>query len=147
MNPQAVYLVQTDTTVGLLSQDPHRLATLKSRPSQKPILLALDSLSALKRFSRVPLLFRNLVRRSNKSSFVYPNGAGIRVVKEPRHRRFLERFGYLYSTSANPSGGVFSLEFGERACDIMVLDEAGLCEGQPSKIWRLGRSRRRKLRG
>lgn len=147
MEARAVYLAQTDTTAGLLSQDFDRLSHLKGRPEGKPMLLSVDSLRRLKEFARVPLAFRNLIRRSQRSSFVYPNNQGIRVVKDPRHRRFLERFGYLYSTSANRSGEGFALEFAYDSCDVMVYEGVEIGEGKPSSIWRLGRSRRRKIRG
>ncbi|MGP1580016.1 MAG: Sua5/YciO/YrdC/YwlC family protein [Wolinella sp.] len=146
MNAGLVYLAQSDTTAGLLSKDSKRLGNLKGRPMGKPLLLSVSSLDILKRFVRVPVSFRNRVRRARQTSFVYPNGKGIRVVKDQRHRQFLERFGALYSTSANRAGESFSLEFAKGACDVIVYESVEISKGNPSKIWHLGRERCQKIR-
>lgn len=146
MNAGLVYLAQSDTTAGLLSINAKRLGELKGRAAGKPLLLSVASLDILKKFARVPVKFRNRVRKARRTSFVYPNGRGIRVVKDRRHRRFLDCFGALYSTSANRSGENFSLEFAKGACDVIVYDGVEIGEGNPSKIWYLGRERCRKIR-
>ena len=44
MNPNNIYLTQTDTTVGLLSQNKEKLNYIKNRPLNQPILREVDSL-------------------------------------------------------------------------------------------------------
>lgn len=146
MRREAIYLAQTDTTAGLLSSDSRRLAQLKGRAESKPMLLALPSLRALKEHVRVPLAFRNRVRRSHQSSFIYPNGQGARVVREGMHARFLQKFGALYSTSANLSGHAFSLDFAREVSEVQVVDSRGIYEGKASSIWRLGRTKQQRVR-
>ncbi|MGP1449575.1 MAG: Sua5/YciO/YrdC/YwlC family protein [Wolinella sp.] len=147
MNSRAIYLTQTDTTAGFLSEDSLALARLKGRPEGKPILLAVDSLRELASFVRVPVAFKKLVRRAEKSSFIYPNNIGIRVVKSKRHGQFLTRFRRLYTTSSNPSGAHFDMDFAYKMCDVVVVDEMGIVEGKASQIWKLGRLKRKKIRG
>ena len=50
MNPTKIYLTQTDTTVGFLSQDYKKLNKIKKRPFNKKILIEVDSLNTLKKF-------------------------------------------------------------------------------------------------
>lgn len=81
MNPDLVYLVQTDTTVGFSSFDDEKLSNIKQRPSNQKILKTLDSFVTLKEFARVPKKFRKIVRNSSKTTFIYPNLNSFRVVK------------------------------------------------------------------
>ena len=48
MNPDLVYLVQTDTTVGFSSSNDEKLSNIKQRPSNQKILKTLDSFVTLK---------------------------------------------------------------------------------------------------
>jgi tRNA A37 threonylcarbamoyladenosine synthetase subunit TsaC/SUA5/YrdC len=146
MWPNKIYLAQTDTTVGFLSQDAKRLAAIKGRPANKPFLMEVASFEELKKRARVPKKFRRFVRQAKKSTFVYPNGQALRVVKEELHLRFLKKFGWMYSTSANPSGGRYDPKFAKEAADVVVVDKRGLFEGAPSRILRLGKSTKRRVR-
>ena len=146
MNPKKVYLAQTDTTVGFLSQDTKRLAHIKGRPASKPFLIAVASLRLLQKFARVPKTYKNRVRRSKRTTFVYPNNQAVRIVQDTRHKRFLQKFGWMYSTSANRSGKHFDRDFAYHVADIIVEDSRGFFEGEPSSLIKLGRKRAKRLR-
>jgi len=92
MNPQLIYLIQTDTTVGFLSQDANRLADSKQRDKKKLFITCTDSLETLQKFTRIPKKFKNKVRRSSSSTYVYPNNKAIRVIKDKTHLIFLKKF-------------------------------------------------------
>ena len=141
-----VYLAQTDTTAGFLSQDAARLAAIKGRDPKKPFLREADSLATLKNFARIPKKYKKRVRRARRTTFVYPNGEALRVVFDEAHLRFLRRFGWMYSTSANRSGEEFDLEFAKEAADVVAEDERGLFAGKPSKIVRLNKGKIKKVR-
>ncbi len=146
MDPKKIYLAQTDTTVGLLSQDAKRLAKIKKRSPKKPFLIALVSLRILDSFVRVPIKHKKRVRRAKKSTFVYPNGKAIRLVDRGEHYRFLRRFGWMYSTSANESGKGFDRVWAQKVADVIVEDRRGLYEGKPSRIFWLSHRRIVKIR-
>ncbi|WP_457596024.1 Sua5 YciO YrdC YwlC family protein [Hydrogenimonas sp.] len=145
MKGSRVYLVQTDTTAGFLSQSAERLAAVKRRPTARPFLVALDSFGRVGRVGRVPEAHRAMVRRAKKSTFILPNGRSFRVVSPP-HRDFVTKFGWLYSTSANRHGEGFDPLFAKEACDVVVESKQGFFETRPSAIWRLGRNRKVKIR-
>ncbi len=146
MRGDKVYLAQTDTTVGFLSQDAKKLALIKRRDPKKPFLISVDSFVTLKSFARVPNHFKNRVRRAKKSTFVYPNGKAVRVVQDTPHLLFLQKFGWMYSTSANESGKRFDRDFAYQAADIIVEDNRGFFEGKPSRLIKLGREKAKRLR-
>ena len=83
-----IYLAQSDTTAGLLSQDKAKLNVLKGRAKDKPCVITVASLCVLKGFARVSKAHKALVRRSKKTSFIYPNGLCLRCVKDARHAKF-----------------------------------------------------------
>ncbi len=68
-----VYLVQSDTTIGLLSKDSEKLNALKGRPKNQSVLIESADFTTLKSLVRVPNAFKNLIRRSAKTTFIYPN--------------------------------------------------------------------------
>ena len=146
MDPKKLYLAQTDTTVGFLSQDAKRLAAAKGRPAHKAFIIAVSSATNLKDFVRVPKKWRKLVRQARRTTFAYPNGKAVRVVKNSEHRRFLDRFGWMYSTSANPSGKNFDETWARQQVDVVVEDKRGFFEGRASTIIKLAKKRKQKLR-
>lgn len=146
LKPQLVYLAQSDTTAGFLSQNPHALAKAKKRSSMQPFLCCVSSMRELKNFARVPKSFKNQVRRSKKTTFIYPNSTAVRVVKEQKHLEFLQRFSWMYSSSANQTKKGFEEYYAKQKADIIVKDERGFYETSPSSILRLGRKKRRKIR-
>lgn len=146
MNPNKIYLIQTDTTVGFLSQDKEKLNKIKNRPLNQPVLIEVDSLNILKKFTRVPNKFKNRVRRSKKTTFIYHNKKSFRVVKDENHLEFLKKFNWMYSTSANLTGGKFDEKWAKSVADIIVEDKRGLFEGKASKIYKIGKNKIKKIR-
>ena len=141
-----VYLTQTDTTVGFLSKDKKILNKIKNRPLNQPILREVDSLNTLKEFVRVPKKHKRSVRLSNKTTFIYPNKESFRVVRDEKHLEFLKKFKWIYSTSANKTGEKFDREWAESVADVVVEDVRGLFEGEASRIYKLSRSRIKRVR-
>ena len=146
MNPDLVYLAQTETTAGFLSQNAEALSRIKNRPSGKSFLISVDSLSTLRTFTRVPKNHKNHVRRANKTTFAYPCGLAIRVVKDEEHLQFLRKFKWSYSTSSNLSGKGFDEAFATEKADVILFTCKGFFEDKPSSIFRLGKRKMRKLR-
>jgi tRNA A37 threonylcarbamoyladenosine synthetase subunit TsaC/SUA5/YrdC len=146
MNPNKIYLTQTDTTVGFLSQNKEKLNKIKNRPLNQPVLMEVDSLSTLKKFTRVTNKFKNRVRRSKKTTFIYPNKKSFRVVKDKKHLEFLKKFEWMYSTSANLTGESFDENWAKEKANIIVEDKRGLFEGKASKIYKIGKNKIKKIR-
>lgn len=146
MNPDLVYLAQTETTAGFLSQNADALSRIKNRPSGKSFLISVDSLATLRSFTRVAKAHQNRVRRATKTTFAYPCGLAIRVVKDEEHLQFLRKLKWSYSTSSNPSGQGFDEAFAEERADVIVYTSKGFFESKPSSIYRLGKVKMRKLR-
>ena len=146
MNPNKIYLAQTDTTVGFLSQDKTKLNKIKNRPINQPILREVDSLETLKKFVRVPNSHKRRVRRAEKTTFIFPNGESFRVVKDEKHIEFLKKFKWMYSTSANEHGKIFNKEWAKEKADVIVEDKRGLFEGKASTIYKLGKYKIKKIR-
>lgn len=145
MDKSTVFLAQTDTTAGLLSQDSAILNQIKGREANQKVIRAVGDLATLKTFARVPIAHRNLIRRAQKTTFIYPNGEAIRVIFG-EHRAFFAKLKWAFSTSANPSGARFDKAW---ACDqagAIVTDGRGLFEAAPSKMYRLGKMRAKKVR-
>ena len=146
MNPDLVYLAQTETTAGFLSQNSEALVKTKNRPSGKSFLMSVDSLHTLQQFTRVPTAFRQQIRRAKKTTFAYPCGLAIRVVKDEAHLQFLRKLRWSYSTSSNPSGQGFDETFAQERVDVIVYTQKGFFEDKPSSIYKLGKVKMRKLR-
>jgi len=144
MNPNKIYLTQTDTTVGFLSQNKNKLNQIKKRPLNQKILREVDSLDTLKSFVRVPNRFKNKIRRAKKTTFIYPNGESFRVVKDKKHLEFLHKFQWMYSTSANLTGEKFNKNFAIKKADIIV--GYNFFEGEPSTIYKLSKTKIKKVR-
>jgi len=140
-----ILLVQTDTTVGFLSQDAVRLSKIKKRSSEKSFLKSYADLRTFKRFSRIPKHFKRQVRRSQTTTYVVKAEA-FRIISDPIHQSIIRPYGWLYSTSANLSGHGFSNDFAQEHADIIIEDKRGLHEMLPSKIIRLGFGRSKRLR-
>ncbi len=140
------FLVQTDTTVGLLSKDAKRLSAIKERDENKPFLISVSSFKELKELVRVPKKFSKFVRDKKRATFIYPNTLAIRVVKDNPHTKFLKRFGWLYSTSANKSGERFDFDYIKDRVDIIVCDKDGFREKSSSSLFRIAKNRIRRIR-
>lgn len=146
MNPNLVYLIQTETTAGFLSQNADALSAIKQRPLGKSFLISVDSLQTLKQFTRVPKLHRQYIRKADKTTFAYPCGLAIRVVKDEAHLQFLRKIKWSYSTSSNLSGSGFDEAFATEKADVIVFTCKGFFASKPSSIFRLGKSRMKKIR-
>lgn len=144
MDPKKIYLVQTDTTVGLVSQNDEALRRAKSRAGDKPFIVTVAGCAELKKLTRVPKKKRKIVRRASKTTFVYPHkNIAIRVVHSGDYYEFLKPFGWMYSTSANEAGKAFELSFAKSVADEAV---GGVFEERaPSKIVALAK-KMKKLR-
>jgi len=141
-----VYLAQTDTTVGLLSQDASRLASIKERDPSKPFIRSFDSLKSFSQMGgRVPQDHKKRVRRSRQTTYVINNKA-VRIVTEGPHHQFLSHHGWLYTTSANAKGSSFDRTFAEAHADIIIEDARGLFEGKASNIYKINHFRLKQLR-
>lgn len=143
-----LYLAQTDTTAGLLSQDLARLNLAKRRPSTQKSLIAVPSLRSLSAIARVSSAYKMVVRRSAYSkkriTFLYPNSLAARVISSSAHTAFLKDLGWAFSSSANLHGEKFDENWARNVADEVVDDE--LFEGVSSAMWRLGRARKRRMR-
>ena len=141
-----VILTQTDTTVGLLSQDAKRLREIKSRTQAKPFIQVFNDFSILKQqHIRIPNKFKKNVRRAKKTTFIVKNRA-FRVAPAPLHSELLRRLEWSYSTSANESGKNFQRDFCEQKADIIIEDKIGLFEGKASKLYKINQKRKKRLR-
>lgn len=139
-----IYLAQTDTTVGFLSKDKKSLNRAKNRDELTSCIKVVSSCKKLKAISRVPKRFKNLVRKSQKTTLIYPNNNSIRLVKDGRHELFLNQFDFLYSTSANITGKSFDENYARSVADEIV-DET-LHEKEPSKIYKISKTTIKKVR-
>ena len=142
-----IYLAQSDTTAGFLSHDESALNALKGRDEHTKCVITTANFLTLKNFVRVPEKYKNLVRRAKKTSFLCSNSRCVRVVKNERHAKFLqnELEGWAYSTSANKHGKDFDLNWAKSVAD-KVFDEENLCAFKPSKIYKIGKNKVKKLR-
>ncbi|QKF60571.1 hypothetical protein [Campylobacter curvus] len=139
-----IYLAQTDTTAGFLSRDFGEINRVKERPLKKPCLITTSKFSVLQTLVRVPSKFKNRVRRSRKTTFLYPNGKAVRVVKDCAHERFLQKFDWLYSSSANLNGAKFDESWARSVADE-VVDEK-FHESAASKILKVSIRNIKRLR-
>lgn len=146
MNPDLVYLAQTETTAGFLSHDAQALCAIKHRPLDKSFLISVDSLATLKELTRVPKYHKKYIRNAQKTTFVYSSTQAIRVVKDTIHQSFLHKLKWAYSTSSNLSGAPFDEAFAISKADVIVYTPQGFFESTPSRIFKLGKMKFKKLR-
>ncbi|MCH5337068.1 MAG: Sua5 YciO YrdC YwlC family protein [Campylobacter sp.] len=139
-----IYLAQTDTTAGFLSKDLKALNALKNRPQNMPCLITTAKFCELKKLTRVPNSFKNLIRRAKKTTFIYPNSKAVRVVKGHEHSEFLSQFSWLYSTSANIHGQKFDENWAIKKADKIIGNQ--FFEGKASNIYKISRLKRKKIR-
>jgi len=141
-----IILTQTDTTVGFLSQDAQKLFEIKSRPQTKPFLKVYNSLQDFKKdFKRLPSSHKKSFRRAKKTTYVVKNQA-LRIAPSPLNSKLLREFCWQYSTSANESGKTFERSFCEEKSDIIIENKDRLHEKSSSKIYKLGKTKKRRLR-
>jgi tRNA A37 threonylcarbamoyladenosine synthetase subunit TsaC/SUA5/YrdC len=139
-----VFLTQTDTTIGFVSQDAQKLTAIKQRPPHKHYIKAVNSLQTLKTFTRVPRKHKNRVRRSHKTTFILPNTYSYRVIKNTHHLLLLNRLQWAYTTSANLSHQAYNETFAREQADVIIepLKE----NKEASSIFKLGKSTIKRIR-
>jgi len=133
-----VFLTQTDTTIGFVSQNATKISQIKQRPAHKNYIKALPSLKALKKHTRLPSIHKNFVRRAKRTSFII-QGNSYRVIKNHPHTLLLERLGWAYTSSANLSGKAYDEEFAKSSADVIITFLNTKQDFRASKIYRLGR--------
>lgn len=139
-----VFLTQTDTTIGFVSQNAHRITAIKQRPPHKHYIKAVNSLHTLKIFTRVPRIHKNRVRRSHKTTFIMPIGQSYRVIQDKHHLLLLDRLKWAYTSSANLSNESYDENFAKKMADVIIepLKEAT----QASHIFKLGKHTLKRIR-
>lgn len=171
----AVFLAQCDTTAGFLSANQVRILEVKNSPKDKAILRESCDLAHIKALSRIPRILQKRIRFAKKTTFIFDNNLSFRVVGESSeilhlrgewgeskksresgsksckssqnlHHAFLKRFGTLFSSSANQKGKKFERNFALNRADIIVSDNRGFFENSPSSIFRVKKSKIRKIR-
>ena len=140
-----LFLTQTDTTIGFVSQEPTKIDRAKRRLPNKHYIKVVDSLERLKTFTRVPTQYKNRVRRSKKTTFIMPNGLSFRVVKDSEHNLLLNRIGWVYSSSANLSGAEYDKQYAEDNAEVIVSFPKQMV-GSASTIYLLGQKKMRLVR-
>ncbi len=139
-----VFLTQTDTTIGFVSQNADKLTQIKQRPPYKHYIKAVNSLDTLKTFARVPQKHKNRVRRAKKTTFILPDGDSYRVIKDKHHLLLLDRLKWAYTTSANLSNEAYDESFAREMAEVII--EPIQENRQASSIYRLGKYTLRKIR-
>ena len=139
-----VFLTQTDTTIGFVSQDADKLTQIKQRPPHKHYIKAVNSLQTLKTFTRVPKKHKNRVRRSKKTTFIMRNGQSYRIVQDKHHLLLLNRLKWAYTTSANLSDQPYDENFTREVADVIIepLKQTNLS----SSIYKLGKHTMKRIR-
>jgi len=139
-----VFLTQTDTTIGFVSQNAEKLTKIKQRPPHKHYIKAVNSLQILKTFTRVPSSHKNRVRRAKKTTFVMPNTYSYRVIRDKHHLLLLDRLKWAYTTSANLSNLPYDEAFAKVSADVIItpLDQ----NDQASTILKLGKHSIKRIR-
>ena len=139
-----VFLTQTDTTIGFVSQNADKLTNIKHRPPHKHYIKAVNSLATLKSFTRVPSRHKNRVRRSRKTTFILPNGHSYRLIQDKHHLLLLNRLKWAYTTSANLSNHAYDEKFAKGMADVII--EPLNQNNQASNIYKLGKQTIKRIR-
>jgi len=141
----SLFLTQTDTTIGFVSQDPNKIDKAKKRKPNKHYIKVVNSLETLKSFTRVPNKHKNRVRRAKRTTFIMPNGLSFRVVKDREHNLLLNRLKWVYSSSANLSGSGYDEGYAKDKAEV-IISFSEQQNGQASKIYRLSQNNIRSIR-
>ena len=139
-----VFLTQTDTTIGFVSQNADKLTEIKQRLPHKHYIKAVNSLHTLQTFTRVPNKHKNRVRRAKKTTFVMPNFHSYRVIQDKHHLLLLDRLRWAYTTSANLSNKAYDEAFAKEMTDVII--EPLHSTEKASHIYKLGKNRLKRIR-
>ncbi|RDU55002.1 Sua5 YciO YrdC YwlC family protein [Helicobacter sp. MIT 00-7814] len=147
-NNALLILAQSDTTAGFLCENPAILNATKKRDENKPSLREAGSFQTLKSFVRIPKSHRIFVRRAKKTTFIYPNNCAFRVISHTHsHHELLELFPTpLYSSSANLHKQNFDKSKALQCADLLMLDSRDLSERESSRIFKLSKIKKYKIR-
>ncbi len=146
MNVKAIYLVQTDTTVGFLSQDVEKLLHVKERDGTKNFVKVYSDFKSFKEDkNRIHNSHKRYVRYCKKTTFISKNRAS-RIVSSGTHHNFLKRFSYMYSTSANKTTQPFDENFAKEVAEIIVQQRSSFNENRASKMIKLSHTNTKRLR-
>jgi len=140
-----LYLTQTDTTIGFVSQDSQKIDQAKNRLPNKHYIRVVNSLETLKTFTRIPQKHKKRVRRAKQTTFIFPQGESFRVVKDTKHNLLLDRVKWLYSSSANLSGAEYDELYSKDNAEVIIVFSTNR-KGSASKIYLLGQKRMRLIR-
>ena len=139
-----VFLTQTDTTIGFVSQNADKITAIKQRPPYKHYIKAINSLKTLQSFTRVPTAHKNRVRRSTKTTFIMLDTHSYRIINDKHHLLLLDRLKWVYTSSANLSGQAYDEIFARENADIVV--EPLLGSKSASTIYKLGKNTIKRIR-
>ncbi|WP_267523456.1 Sua5 YciO YrdC YwlC family protein [Campylobacter sp. MG1] len=139
-----IYLAQTDTTAGFLSKSEIEINLVKKRNINQPCIMTSYYFTSLKNKTSIPNKFKNQIRRSKKTTFIYKNNISFRVIKDTKHSEFLKNFDFLYSSSANLHGNNFSLEYAKSIANIIVDNK--FQQNSSSKIYKINNTTIKKIR-
>ncbi len=139
-----VFLAQTDTTVGFVSQNADKITAIKQRPSYKHYITAVNSFHTLKTLVRIPQQHKNRVRRSTKTTFVMPNKESYRVIFDAQHLLLLDRLKWVFTSSANLSNESYDETFAKNMADVII--EPLLNPKEASRIYKLGTNTLKRIR-
>ena len=139
-----IFLTQTDTTIGFVSQNVQKLTEIKQRPPHKHYIKAVNSLQTLQTFARIPNKHKNRVRRAKKTTFVLPNTHSYRVVQDKHHLLLLNRLTWAYTTSANLSNKTYDEIFAKEVADVII--EPLTQSQEASHIFKLGKQTLKRIR-
>lgn len=143
-----ITLSQTDTTVGFISNNHNKLSDVKQRPRIQPFINVTTSLKNTSSIGRVPKKFRKLVRHSSKTSFILKNKKiSFRVIKNHPHSNLLKKMtSPIFSSSANLTKEKFDMNFASKNSDIIHYSKYDFSEKSASKIYILGKNKKKRVR-
>jgi len=95
----------------------------------------------------VPLKFKNKIRKSKQTTFIYPNKNSYRVISSKSlHYNFINKFKSMYSTSANETNKNFSYDYALEKSDVILYTKNKFMEKSSSLIYKVSNSKIKKIR-
>lgn len=113
-----LFLTQTDTIIGFVSQDSNKIDIAKKRLENKSYIKVVNSNKELQKHTRVPNNHKNLLRRAKYTTFIMPNKKSYRIVKNSNHNLLLNRLKWAYSSSANISGEKYNKNYAQNKSEV-----------------------------
>jgi len=150
MNCNQIYLTQTDSIAGFLCSNPSKINEIKNRDLSTKNILAISSFARIKQiknFPRIPQKHKNLLRRSKKTSFIVGDFSFRVIDKQSNHFRFINKFDYMYSSSANLHNESFDFDIAFGLCDVCVFGKNKInSQDRASKIIKLHKNKQEIVR-